>query len=81
MGNNAASNILKVFVLKSCAKYGLDPVPDLDPEPGTEPKFFQSRNRNRNKWLPGTVPQNCFIMFIILNLLRSSWTSQYRKHS
>ncbi len=49
--NNAASkgeDILPVptFSLKNSAKYSVDPVPDLDPEP--EPKLFQSRNQNHN---------------------------------
>jgi hypothetical protein len=55
MGNNAA-RFCPIF-LKSCAKYGLDPVPDLNPE--LEPKLFQSRNRNRNKslWFHNTFFQ------------------------
>jgi hypothetical protein len=28
------------FYLKNCAKYGLNPDPDLDPEPEQEPKLF-----------------------------------------
>ncbi len=29
--------------MQNCAKYGLDPVPDLDPEPEREPKLFMYR--------------------------------------
>jgi hypothetical protein len=35
----------EIFLI--CANYGLDPVPDLNPEP----KLFQSRNLKRNKSL------------------------------
>ncbi len=41
--------IEQIFMLKNCAKFGLELVPDGDPEPET--KLFQSRNPNRNKSL------------------------------
>jgi len=42
------------------AKYGVDPVRDMDPElePEAQSKLFQRRNRNRNKLLR-TIPQYC----------------------
>jgi hypothetical protein len=40
---------LAVKLLK--AKYGLNPVPDLDqePDPEPEPKLFHGRNQNHNR--------------------------------
>jgi hypothetical protein len=43
--------------LKSCAKYCLDPQPELESEPEPEPKLFQSWNRERNMQII-TFPQH-----------------------
>jgi hypothetical protein len=57
MGNNAVltvkRQVLYELFFKTCAKYGRDQFLDLEqePEPKSEPKFFQSRNQNRSKSL------------------------------